>query len=132
MWVPIGVKYHIPMELFYSLNPKKILRDHPYMDEWNKNHHDEESRNGWVNGLYVQRAVGSVLSRNGKYLDEPLTLYRVEGEEAVEEETYTLTDADRFFGFATMFNKAHEKQFREHEIIDVVANDVADATDDIE
>lgn len=100
------------------------------MLEWIDNYHDDQSEVGWINGLYIQRAIGSVLSKHGKYPDEPLTLYST-GKTTDDEEAYVLTDADRFFGFATMFNKAHEKQFKEHEIIDVEANDVADATDDI-
>lgn len=97
---------------------------------------NEQSEDGWVHGIYVQRAIGASFSKHGKYPDDYIRLY---GEEttAIDEdgETYVLTDADRFFAFATMFNKAHEKDFAENtaEVIDteVVDGIAAEAVDDI-
>lgn len=92
------------------------------MIEWMKEYKDEESEVGWVNGLYVQTAIGSVFSKNNKYPDKHYKIFGYDGEDLDEdaEEQYIPTDADRFFGFAIQFNKAHEKQFK---------TDVEDATD---
>lgn len=59
---------------------------------------------GWVNGLYVSRAIGGVLPKGRKYPDTPIELYSFH-EAQDDEEVQPLTDVDRFAAFATMFNK---------------------------
>lgn len=88
------------METFYRLNPAKMERYQPYMTEMLKHRKDEASMTGWVNGLYVGRAIGASIPNGTKYPDEPLRLYKT-----AEDEEEQLTDADRFFAFAQVFNR---------------------------
>ena len=124
------------MREFYGLNPKLLMRYQPYLTEWIKSNSDERSETGWINGIYIQRAIGASFSKHGKYPEDYIRLYSPE-ETATDEdgETYVVTDADRFFAFATMFNKAHEKEFadKKAEVIDaeVVDGIATEAVDDI-
>lgn len=93
------------------------MRYQPYMLEWFKQAKDQESELGWINGLYVTRAISSVLPKGSAYPNTPLTLYGTSEEN--DEETYVLSDADRFAGFAIQYNKANESKFKREEIIDV-------------
>ena len=134
MWVPFGVKYHIPMELFYRLNPNKMMRYQPYMNEWMKQNKHEESEVGWVNGLYVSKAVAAVVSKGAKYPEEAIDFFGVGNESGSEtEETPKISDADIFAGFAIQFNKANEGRFKkpiiDADIVSVDGQEVAKSAD---
>lgn len=58
-----------------------------------------------MNGLYVSRAIGGALPKGKRYPDEPIRLYRIQGEDDEEEEVKPMTDAERFAAFAMVFNK---------------------------
>lgn len=62
---------------------------------------DNMSDSGWVNGLYVGRAISSCFSKNAKYPEEPLKLWN---DGANQEENEPFTDADRFGAFVAAFN----------------------------
>lgn len=104
--MPLAVKYGIPLLTFYKLNPVKMLRYLPFFTEQAKQRHKDMSDVGWVNGIYVGRAIGNCFPKGKKYPDEPLKLW---GEGAVDETAEPFTDADRFAGFALMFNKRFEE-----------------------
>lgn len=100
--MPLAVKYGIPLLVFYKLNPVKMERYLPFFTEQMSQRHKELSDTGWVNGLYVSKAIGSCFAKNAKYPEEPLELW-VSGD--ISEETEAFTDADRFAGFAAIFNR---------------------------
>ena len=134
MWVPLGVKYHIPIDIFYKLNPKKMLRYQPYLSEWLKQSKHEENETGWVNGIYVTKAVAAVLAKQAKYPEEVIDLFGSGQSRSSEEEAYVLTDADRFAGFAIQFNKSNESRFNtkptiDADVISVDGQDVAKTAD---
>lgn len=58
---------------------------------------------GWMNGLYVGRAIGCCFPKGRKYPDKPMELWGVES--TAEESEEPFTDADRFAGFAAAFNR---------------------------
>lgn len=119
MWVPLGVKYHIPIDIFYKLNPKKMLRYQPYLSEWLKQSKHEENETGWVNGIYVAKAVSAaVFPKQAKYPEEVINLFGSSQSGSSDEEAYVLTDADRFAGFAIQFNKSNESRFNRKPTID--------------
>lgn len=133
MWVPLGVKYHIPIDIFYTLNPKKMLRYQPYLSEWLKQSKHEESETGWVNGIYVTKAVAAVLAKQAKYPEEVIDLFGSSQSRSSDEEAYVLTDADRFAGFAIQFNKSNEHRFDKPTIdADVISVDGQDVAKDAE
>ena len=92
------------MREFYELNPKLIERYEPYMIAYRKNQQDEISDVGWTNGLYVGRAISASFPKGKTYPNEPLRLYSTANPED-SEEGKPISDADRFGGFATVFNK---------------------------
>lgn len=94
------------MKEFYSLNPAKLLRYQPFLMERVRRENDEVSEIGWINGLYVQYAIGSVLPKGRRYPEQAVQFYSYGDEQ--QEEQQQFTDADRFFAFATMFNKQFE------------------------
>ena len=63
------------MEQFYQLDPVRMERYEPYMTEWLKTYREDMSEMGWTAGLYVQRAIGTAMSKSATYPDSPLTLY---------------------------------------------------------
>ena len=104
------------MEVFYRLNPKRVQRYQPYMVEWLKQHKEEQSEVGWMNGMYVQRAVGTMLSKKAKYPDKPLKVYGDPEPQTEEEaEAQAFSDAERFAAFAMVFNKNHKAKQPEAE-----------------
>lgn len=99
----MAVRYGLPLEVFYRLNPKKMLRYQPYMNEWIKVKHSDESTLGWINGIYVRDAIGSNFSKHYKYPGEPIAIFTDMIEHSEDEQPFT--DADRFMAFAAAFNK---------------------------
>lgn len=107
IWVPLGVRYGIPMAVFYKLNPKLMVRYQPYMNEWVKERLTHDSVAGWLAGSYVRDAIGSNFSKSHRYPDKPISFY----DEPDGDEQEQFTDAERFKAFAAVFNK----QFTEKE-----------------
>lgn len=99
------MRYEIPLDVFRKLNPKIMERYLPFFREQMKYRRDNMSDSGWVNGLYVGRAISSCFLKNAKYPEEPL---RPWNDETLEEDSEHFTDADRFAGFAAAFNRKFE------------------------
>lgn len=95
------MRYEIPLDVFRKLNPKIMERYLPFFREQMKYRRDNMSDSGWVNGLYVGRAISSCFSKNAKYPEEPLKLWN---DGANQEENEPFTDADRFGAFVAAFN----------------------------
>lgn len=93
------------MDVFRKLNPKIMERYLPFFKEQMKYRRENMSNVGWVNGIYVGRALGSCLPKGKKYPDEPLALW---SDGTPEETSEPFTDADRFAGFAATFNRKFE------------------------
>ena len=63
------------------------------------------SQHGWINGQYVAKAISVNFSKKAKYPDNPIQFYRADDE--IEGEVYEITDADRFWAGAMIFNTTH-------------------------
>lgn len=100
------------MEVFYRLNPAKMLRYQPYMKEWLRQHHSEMTEAGWVNGAYTGYVVSSALSKGRKYPQEPVNFWETI---PTDPEEQAAVDADRFAAFAAMFNKRWEATHKAEE-----------------
>lgn len=80
-------------------------RYQPFFLEQSKQEHERTSANGWVNGLYVSRAIDGAFPKGRRYPDRPLVLFGDQAEDLDDEETKPMTDAERFAAFAMVFNK---------------------------
>lgn len=96
------------MELFYRLNPTRMIRYQPYMLEWLKVRHYDRSEQGWIDGIYIRDAVACTLVKKAKYPDEPIHFYSTKQEVEAAEEEAAMVDVERFKAFATAFNKQYE------------------------
>lgn len=106
MWVPIGVRYGIPMHEFYSLNPKLVLRYQPFMKLRKEKLQEDTHFDGWVFGQYIAASIGANFSKKTKYPLQPY--YMMQTEDDTEEEAYVLDDVERFKIFAMTFNAEHK------------------------
>ena len=90
---------------FYSLNPARLERYQPFLQERLKQKNEGISEVGWVNGLYVSRAIGGALPKGKRYPDSPIRLYGNPEEE--NEDTVPFNDVEYFKAIAMTFNKGH-------------------------
>lgn len=95
--------------MFFKLNPKTLRRWQPYLNEALSYNERELSKTGWVHGKYVSMAIGASFSKKVKYPSEP---YGYREDTTPDEEKHIFTDADRFFVFATEFNKRFEENHK--------------------
>ena len=126
MWVPVAVRYGVPFDEFYRLNPARLERYIPYFIEQEAQSVSNNHLGGWIYGQYVAASVGSCLSKKVKYPKEPYYM----NTHFVEEETQKITDADRFEAFALSFNAGRKDlpDFEEAKIVVDIPADVVDLT----
>ena len=116
------------MDEFYRLNPKKMMRYQPFMQERMRQKHDDESRLGWMHGVYVSRAIGASMSKRAKYPQTPIDFYE---RPEPEEEAQPISDFERFKAFAMVYNAASNLPTLE-EIIKADEANNTPASDDID
>lgn len=76
--------------------------------------------NGWVYGQYFASSIGVNFSKRAKYPEKPYFMVHHDG----DEETYVMTDADRFAAWAEAFNAGH----KEYDVIDAEVVNVGEDT----
>lgn len=91
------------MSVFYKLNPRKLERYLPYLQEAETQRHNGNVTDAWIYGSYNARAISACFGKNSRYPDKPDGL--IERPEPGEK-TYQITDADRFAGFVAQFNRS--------------------------
>lgn len=96
--------------MFWKLNPKSLQ---PFFEAYKENYQDDlERRNfqAWLNGLYVQHAIGSSFSKKHKYLSKPIELFAKEKQkELTDKEKMELIQA-RFMLHIKEINKQFRKK----------------------
>lgn len=123
MWIPIAVRYKIPIDEFYSMCPRDIGKRKAFYDQRLKYEYEtkatEMSEFAWLSGVYVLKAISACFSKNGKYPKQPYgskpSKYQAQemgtdGEQEEMRESIPLTerrpmDADNFAAFALTWNK---------------------------
>lgn len=75
--------------------------------------------NGWVYGQYFASSIGVNFSKRAKYPEKPYYIANYDD----DEETYVMTDADRFAAWAEAFNAGH----KEYDVIDAEVVNVGEA-----
>ena len=98
------------MAEFYKLNPARLMRYQPYIEEMNMQSSQDMHNVGWVNGRYIAQAISACFAKGKRYPDEPddiISHFR-STEDDDDESVHPMTDADRFGAWAAMFNKQFE------------------------
>ena len=69
---------HVPYELFWKLNPKKLEPFQKAAEMEQKAMQARLNLTGWVNGIYIQHAVASCFAKNAKYPQKPIDIFGTE------------------------------------------------------
>ena len=104
-WQWMGIR----PEEFWKMGPKELepyLKAHKLRE---KQKIEQVNFQGWLTGLYVSHAIGSVLSEISKYPEKPIDLF---GDEISEEERLRM-DAELFAAYADEYNKQMKKEVDE-------------------
>lgn len=85
--LPMAIRYGMPVYEFWEEDPDLFwVYRISYID---KTMEEEERQNmhNWMLGLYIQSAVGSIFSKNAKYMQKPIPMFpdRVNTNETPEE-----------------------------------------------
>jgi len=77
---------HVPYELFWKLNPKKLEPFQKAAEMEQKAMQNRLNLTAWVNGVYIQHAVASCFSKSAKYPQKPLDIFGTEGKATPQQE----------------------------------------------
>lgn len=87
----------MPYETFWHLNPKKL---EPFQVAYKKRL-EQEDYFAWLNGKYIQAAIGSCLdSKHCKYPSRPMT--------TEAQETETLSGEEQFILWIDAYNRSYD------------------------
>ena len=76
---------HVPYDTFWHLNPRKLKPFEKAYEMELESRQNAENLKAWLNGLYNQNAVASVLSKGAKYPKKPFEIFGVKKKTAIEE-----------------------------------------------
>ena len=77
---------HVPYELFWHLNPRKLKPFEKAYEMEVESKQNAMNLEAWLNGLYNQNAVASVLSKNANYPTKPFEIFGKQKKKTPEEE----------------------------------------------
>lgn len=110
--MPAALVMGVPYDLFWHLNPRKLL---PFAEAYRRKN-QERSNEMWLMGQYVASALDATVcnampftkrKRKGKYFEEPIRVTpKTEEEKKLEEEKALQS----FLGFAGAFEKEVKKR----------------------
>lgn len=103
--MPCALKYGVPYEAFWKLNPKRLKPFQELYERNLKNEYDMIDYMAWRNGLYVVSAIAEVIDSKYKYPEKPLSIKK-EYENKTEDEI----SAIKFGEFASMFNATRKQE----------------------
>ena len=66
---------HVPYDVFWHLNPKKLKPFEKAYEMEMDSRQSASNLNAWIQGMYIQHAIASVLGRNNKYPTKPFDLF---------------------------------------------------------
>lgn len=111
-YLPEALNMGVPYDLFWRLNPRKLL---PFAEAYRRKR-QQHSDEMWLMGQYVASALDATVcnamplikrKRKGKYFEEPIRVTPKTEEEKKMEEEQAL---QRFLGFAGAFEKDVKKR----------------------
>ncbi len=77
---------HVPYDTFWHLNPRKLKPFEKAYEMEMDSRQNAKNLEAWLNGLYNQNAVASVLSKNAKYPKKPFDIFGKQKAKTPEEE----------------------------------------------
>ena len=66
---------------------------------------EKDKFNAWLTGLYVQEAIASCFSKDGKYPDKPHDIFKADKDNEKTYDDIMRENAENFRKFAEAFNK---------------------------
>lgn len=78
----MGVAY----ETFWHLNPRKMKPIEKAYEMKMEARQNQMNLEGWLDGLYIQNAIASVMSKNAKYPKKPFDMFGTTKPKTPEEE----------------------------------------------
>lgn len=85
-WLPSALLMHVPYELFWKLNPKKLEPFQKAAEMEQKAMQNRLNLTAWVTGVYIQHAVASCFSKGAKYPQKPLDIFGTEAKPTPQQE----------------------------------------------
>lgn len=95
--------YGVPYELFWHLNPAKLK---PFRLAY-EHKLDADNHNAWLNGMYVQAAIGAAMSKSAKYPKAPFGSKDEARETTMESAEIA---AKKFDAWTKIFNERFENK----------------------
>lgn len=110
VWIPIAVKFEIPIDVFWQSNPAKLTRNLPYYKEQHKRKQQNIHDMAWVFGQYFVSAIQTGLHGDkSPYIERPINIYeQPETEEEIRENAaikfreFVMESNRRSIGVATL------------------------------
>lgn len=96
--MPVAIKYGIPYDTFWKINPKILKMYQDAKTEEVEMRSKVTDYTAWLNGVYVAKAIASCFSKGAKYPDKPFGT-----------ETKEVSPEDEFKLFIEVFNSRFEK-----------------------
>ena len=100
-WLPTALVVGVQYNDFWLMNPKRIKSFVSAYEINRKNRAEEANLRAWLIGIYVAHAVGSLVSSNNKYPEEPMDMFG----EGMSPEDRQAQEAELFRAYVAEINK---------------------------
>lgn len=100
VWFPAALRYGIPYETFWNLNPRIM---NIYQESYKKSLEEKQKvidYEAWLHGQYQMASIGAAFSKKCKYPDRPMSMKTKE--KGLDEE-------DKFLLWVDAFNRNRQK-----------------------
>lgn len=105
--MPIAIRYGVPMDIFWDLNPKKLDPWQRMFEFRQQEEADKRDYDAWLQGQYFAAAIGAAFDgQKSPYPSEPFSITQRRDEQAEANRVA----ADKFWAFAMAFNKRFQQQ----------------------
>lgn len=99
VWLPGALRYNIPYETFWTLNPKILQIYQDVHVAKMKEQMQIVNYTAWLQGQYNIASIGAAMSKNAKYPKKPL---------ALEQQDSGMSGEEKFKLWIQEFNKRFE------------------------
>lgn len=100
VWLPAALRYGIPYETFWDLNPRIM---NIYQESYKKSLEEKQKvidYEAWLHGQYQIASIGAALSKKCKYPDKPVSM---------KQEEKSLSDEEQFLLWVDEFNRRFDE-----------------------
>lgn len=103
-WLPAALAVGVPYDNFWFMNPRRIQSYVSAYEINRKTRAEEANMKAWLIGIYVAHAVGSLVSRQNKYPEQPIDMFG----EGMSPEDRQAQEAELFRAYVAEINKQFE------------------------